>query len=96
MRRRACFAGVTLVVAASLVGCSGRPVSISPSAAPGGLEIGGDASGQSRAGLVGGGYGPPQPIRQAQQTLFQQGRAGNPNYNIVDGRGAYVYAVGDR
>ena len=96
MRPSARFAGLILVVGASLVGCAGRPVSSSPSPAPHGRENGGDAASQVRAGLVGGGYGPPEPIQQAQQTLSRQGRAGNPNYNIVDARGAYVYAVGER
>jgi hypothetical protein len=95
VRRSARSAGMILVVAASLMGCAVRPVSISPSAAAHGREIGGDAASEARAGLVGGGYGPPQPMQQAQQTLLQQGRAGNPNYNIVDARGAYVHAVGD-
>jgi hypothetical protein len=71
-------------------------MSMSLPEAQGALEISGDATDQVRAGLVGGGYGPPQPLQQARQTLSQQGRAGNPNYNIVDGHGAYVYAAGDR
>ncbi len=50
---------------------------------------------QVRAGLKQGGYGPPQSMQEAQQALSRQGRAGNPNYNIVNGRGTYVYAVGD-
>ena len=50
---------------------------------------------QVRAGLRHGGYGPPQSMQEAQQALSQQGRAGNPNYNIVNGRGTSVYAVGE-
>jgi hypothetical protein len=34
-------------------------------------------------------------MKEAQQALSQQGRAGNPNYNIVNDRGTFVYAVGD-
>ena len=34
-------------------------------------------------------------IEGGEHALSQQGRAGNPNYNIVNGRGTYVYAVRD-
>jgi hypothetical protein len=95
MRRGACVAGVLVVFAASLVSCVGRSVSISPPAARHISEIEGGVTDQVRAGLRHGGYGPPQSMQEAQQALSQQGRAGNPNYNIVNGRGTYVYAVGD-
>jgi hypothetical protein len=51
---------------------------------------------QVHAGLRTGGYSPPLTMQQAQQALSQQGRAGNPNYNIVDCHGKYVYSVNDR
>lgn len=75
--------------------CAGGPISISPTVADNTLVIDRGATDQVRAGLTGGGYGPPQSMQQAQQTLSQPGRAGNPNYTIVKGRGTYVYAVGD-
>jgi hypothetical protein len=95
VRRRARFAGVIAVISSSLVSCAGGPISISPTVADNTLVIDRGATDQVRAGLTGGGYGPPQSMQQAQQTLSQQGRAGNPNYTIVNGRGTYVYAVGD-
>jgi len=51
---------------------------------------------QVHAGLRTGGSSPPLTMQQAQQALSQQGRAGNPNYNIVDCHGKYVYSVNDR
>ena len=95
MRQGACVAGVIVVFAASLVSCVGRSVSTSPPAARHVSELEGAVTDQVRAGLKQGGYGPPQSMQEAQQALSRQGRAGNPNYNIVNGRGAYVYAVGD-
>ena len=95
MRRGAGVAGLIVVFAVSLVSCVGRSVSIAPPAARDIREIEGGVTDQVRAGLRHGGYGPPVSMQEAQQSLSQQGRAGNPNYNIVDGRGTYVYAVGD-
>jgi hypothetical protein len=95
MRRGAGVAGVIVVFAASLVSCAGQSISIAPPAERSILEIEGGVTDQVRAGLRLGGYGPPQSMQEAQQALSQQSRAGNPNYNIVNGRGTYVYAVGD-
>jgi hypothetical protein len=95
MRRGAGVAGVIVVFAASLVSCAGRSVSISPPAARNVSEGEEGVADQVRAGLRHGGYGPPQSMQEAQQALSQQGRAGNPNYNIVNDHGTLVYAVGD-
>ena len=95
MRRGAGVAGAIVVLAASLVSCVGRSVPIAPPAARNILGIEGGVTDQVHAGLRDGGYGPPQSMQEAQHALSRQGRAGNPNYNIVNGRGTYVYAVGD-
>ena len=95
MRQHACFAGVIALLAASLVGCAGRSALFSTPAPQPIVAIGGGATDQAHAGLAGGGYGPPESLQQAQQTLAREGRAGNPNYNIVNDRGMYLYAVGD-
>jgi hypothetical protein len=93
--RRAFLAGVLTVLAAPLASCAARPAPILPPVIRTGLEKDAGASGHFHAGLATGGYSPPQTLREAQQTLFRQGRAGNPNYNITDARGNYVYSVSD-
>jgi hypothetical protein len=93
--RRAFLAGVLTVLAAPLASCAARPAPISPPVIRTGLEKDAGASGHFHAALAAGGYSPPETLQEAQQTLFRQGRAGNPNYNITDARGNYVYSVSD-